>query len=215
MFCGLLTVAYSVIVFLFMPDSPMEGKFLDEREKVIAVERLRANQMGIISREWRWDHVRETFLDPKTYLWFFLIVAISIPSGGISTFGNLIVKSFGYTNFQAILFNIPFGVIQICAIVGGGWLAGRMKSKGWTIVIGTIPTVVGTIIMLTVDRSNKGVLLFGYYLVSCLAVVTPMVYAWESQNTAGDTKRKCTSAVVFVGMCTGNVSISCLPLSRS
>jgi hypothetical protein len=85
-----------------MPDSPMEGKFLTEREKVIAVERLRANQMGIISRQWRWDHVRETFLDPKTYLWFLLIVAISIPSGGISTFGNLIVKDFGYTNFQAI-----------------------------------------------------------------------------------------------------------------
>lgn len=34
-----------------------------------------------------------------------------------------------------------------------------------------------------------------------------MIYAWEAQNTAGDTKRKCTSGVVFVGMCTGNVSL--------
>lgn len=77
MFCGLLTVTYSVFVFFFMPDSPMEAKFLTEREKVIAVERLRANQMGIISRQWRWDHVLETFLDPKTYMWFFLILSIS------------------------------------------------------------------------------------------------------------------------------------------
>lgn len=77
MFCGLLTVAYSTLVLLFMPDSPMEARFLSDREKVIAVERLRANQMGIISREWRWDHVWETASDVKTWLWFFLIVTIS------------------------------------------------------------------------------------------------------------------------------------------
>ncbi|KAB5583435.1 major facilitator superfamily domain-containing protein [Coniochaeta sp. 2T2.1] len=205
MFCGLLTVVYSVYVFFMMPDSPMEAKFLNEHEKVIAVERLRANQMGVISREWRWDHVWETFTDPKTYMWFFLILSISIPSGGISTFGNLVVKSFGYTAFEAILFNIPFGVIQILAIVGGGWIATKIKSKGWTIVGFTIPPIIGTIMMLTVSREKKGVLLFGYYLVSTFATITPLIYTWQAQNTAGDTKRKCTSGVVFVGMCTGNV----------
>jgi hypothetical protein len=39
-----------------------------------------------------------------------------------------------------------------------------------------------------------------------MAAITPMIYTWEAQNTAGDTKRKCTSAVVLVGMCTGNVT---------
>lgn len=59
--------------------------------------------------------------------------------------------------------------------------------------------------MLTVPRQHKGVLLFGYYLVSCLAAITPIIYTWHIQNTAGDTKKKCTSAMVFIGMCTGNV----------
>lgn len=77
LFCGLLTVAYSIIVFLFIPDSPMEAKFLSDREKVIATERLRANQMGIAARKWRWDHVKETALDVKTYLWFGAITSIS------------------------------------------------------------------------------------------------------------------------------------------
>ncbi|KAL2849846.1 major facilitator superfamily domain-containing protein [Aspergillus pseudoustus] len=200
--CGLLTVLYSLIVLIFMPDSPMEAKFLSEREKVIAVERLRANQMGIISREWRWDHVWETFRDVKTWLWFLLIVSIS---GGISTFGSLIIKSFGYENFQAILFNLPFGAVQIVVILGGGWLATNFKTKGLVIAGIAMLAAVGTILLLTVPRDQKGVLLFGYYLVSCLAGITPLVYAWEAQNTAGDTKRKCTSAVVLVGMCTGNV----------
>ncbi|GLA01358.1 hypothetical protein AnigIFM60653_011610 [Aspergillus niger] len=197
MFCGLLTVAYSTLVLIFMPDSPMEAKFLSEREKVIAVERLRANQMGIISREWRWDHVWETAYDVKTWLWFFLIVTISIPSGGISTFGNLIIKSFGYGSFETILFNIPFGAIQVIAILGGGWLATRFQRKGLVIALFAGISAIGTLLMIVVPREQKGVLLFGYYLVSCLAAITPLVYAWEAQNTAGDTKRKCTSAVVL------------------
>ncbi|PGH19080.1 hypothetical protein AJ79_00114 [Helicocarpus griseus UAMH5409] len=205
LFCGLLTVAYSFLVLFFMPDSPMETKFLKEREKVIAVERLRANQMGIISREWRWDHVWESCYDLKTWCWFFLIIAISIPSGGVSTFGNLIVKDFGYSAFDTILFNIPFGVIQIFAILGGGWAATRFRSKGLVIAFFAVVSDIGVILMLTIPRHQRGVLLFGYYLVSCLAAITPLVYAWEAQNTAGDTKRKCTSAVVFIGMCAGNV----------
>jgi MFS family permease len=77
LFCGLLTVCYSVAVLVLMPDSPMEAKYLGEREKVVAVERLRANQMGVASREWRWDHVWETLRDVKTWLWFLIIVSIS------------------------------------------------------------------------------------------------------------------------------------------
>lgn len=41
--------------------------------------------------------------------------------------------------------------------------------------------------------------------VSTMASITPLIYAWQAQNTAGDTKKKCTSGIVFIGMCAGNV----------
>lgn len=129
----------------------------------------------------------------------------SIASGGIGTFGNLIIRDFGYTNFQAILFNIPFGAVQIVAILGSSWGATRFKRKGLAIACVAVLPIVGTVMMLTVPRQHKGVLLFGYYLVSCMAAITPIIYTWHVQNTAGDTKKKCTSAMVFIGMCTGNV----------
>ncbi|PSR84059.1 major facilitator superfamily domain-containing protein [Coniella lustricola] len=205
LFCGLLTVAYSFVVFILVPDSPMEAKFLTDRERVIATERLRANQMGITSRKWRWDHVWETATDVKTYLWFIAVTSISIASGGITTFGSLIVKSFGYSSFTTILFNIPFGAIQLISILGTAWFAKRFQCKGLVIAFNSVLPSIGAIIMLTVSRKNKGVLLFGYYLVSCLASITPLIFNWSSSNTAGDTKKKCTSAVVFIGMCVGNV----------
>ena len=60
-----------------MPDSPMEAKFLKHEEKLVAIERLRMNQMGVASRVWKWDHVQEAFLDVKTWLWFSMLMAIS------------------------------------------------------------------------------------------------------------------------------------------
>jgi nitrate/nitrite transporter NarK len=78
----------------------------------------------------------------------------------------LIVQSFGYTNFQSVLFNLPFGAIQIVAIIGGGWLATRFKTKGLVIVLFAVLSAVGTILMITVPREQKGALLLGYYLVS-------------------------------------------------
>lgn len=60
-----------------MPDSPVDAKFLTTDDKLIAIERLRMNRMGIGSGVWKWDHVIECLLDPKTWLWFFLIFIIS------------------------------------------------------------------------------------------------------------------------------------------
>lgn len=77
LFCGCITVAFSAVMFWFMPDSPMEAKFLNHDEKLIAVERLRMNQTGVGSGLWKWDHVLETFIDPKTWLWFCLMLVIS------------------------------------------------------------------------------------------------------------------------------------------
>lgn len=76
-FCGVLTVIFGAVFLWRMPDSPMEAKFMSERSQMIAVERLRANQMGVASRDWKWAHVLETATDVKTYLWFILITAIS------------------------------------------------------------------------------------------------------------------------------------------
>ena len=62
---------------LFLADSPVDAKFLNDHDKVLAVERLRDNQMGVVSTEWKWDHVVESLLDIKTWCWFALIFTIS------------------------------------------------------------------------------------------------------------------------------------------
>ncbi|KAF6805799.1 allantoate permease [Colletotrichum sojae] len=207
MFFGIITVAFSVVMFLYMPDSPVEAKFLNDNDKVIAIERLRMNQQGVMSREWRWDHFWESMRDIKTWIWFALIFSISIPSGGISTFGPLIVKSFGFDSFQTILFNIPFGAVQLVATIGGSWIATKIHKKGPVIAALCVPPIVGCVMLMVLpsNASQKAARLVGYYLISVYPGISPLIYSWSAANTAGDTKRKCTSAALFVGQSVGNV----------
>ena len=175
LFCGGLTLLFSIVIFLFMPDSPMEARFFSQQDKLLAIERLRMNQMGVASRTWRNDHVWDAFKDPKSYLWFSMLFSISIPSGGISTFGPLIIKSFGFNKFDTILFNIPFGALQIVATVGGAYLATYWNRKGIVLALLCVPPIIGCIILLALPHvpAHKGALLTGYYLISFYPGITP------------------------------------------
>lgn len=48
----------------FLPDSPLNARFLKERERLIALERLRDNWAGAKSTEFRWPQVRQAVIDP-------------------------------------------------------------------------------------------------------------------------------------------------------
>lgn len=185
----------------------MTARFLDREDKLIAIERLRANQQGVENDVWKWSHVREAVLDFKTWMWGFMMFSISVPSGGVSTFGPLVVRSFGYDSFQTILFNIPFGAVQLVATMGGAWLATAMRKKSPVLALLCLPPIAGCVMLLYLPRgaSHRGPLLAAYYLISVYPGITPLIYSWSAANTAGETKKKVTTGFLFVFQCAGNV----------
>jgi MFS family permease len=44
---GLFTICWGVMLSVYMPDSPMQAKFLNDREKYIAIDRVKDNMTGI------------------------------------------------------------------------------------------------------------------------------------------------------------------------
>ncbi|KAJ5084462.1 hypothetical protein NUU61_009041 [Penicillium alfredii] len=208
LFFGLLTVGFSTVVLVFMPDSPVRAKFLHEDDKLVAIERfLTQLVLGIESHQWKWEHVKEACLDFKSWLWFALMFSISIPSGGITTFGPLIVKAFGFDEFNTILLNIPFGAVQLVATMGGAWLATALKMKGPVLVLLCLPPIAGCVMLLRIahDAAHKAPLLVGYYIISVYPGITPLIYSWSAGNTAGETKKKVTTGILIVGQCVGNI----------
>ncbi|KAF2149564.1 MFS general substrate transporter [Myriangium duriaei CBS 260.36] len=207
LFFGCITVVLAGLIWYILPDSPMTARFLKDDDKLIALERLRDNQQGVESREWKWSQAREAFLDYKTWGWGFMMFSVSVPSGGISTFNTLILKDFGFDSFTTLLFNIPQGAVQLLAILGGAWIVTKTKLKSPVLAFLSIPPIIGCVILLYVKRGphNKGILLFAYYIISVYPGVTPLVYSWSAANTAGETKKKVTTAILFGLQCTGNI----------
>ncbi|XEV06955.1 hypothetical protein FSHL1_012242 [Fusarium sambucinum] len=207
LFFGAITVGVAFVMFFWMPDSPTEAKFLTDEDKIIAIERLRNNQMGVMSREWRTAHVVEALKDLKTWCWVAMIFCISVPSNGISTFGPLIIKSFVSDPFETMLFNVPVGISHIIAVSASAYVSMKWKLKGPVIAMLCVPPIVGCAILLHFAHGleNKAACLAGYFCLCTFTGITPLIYSWSAQNTAGDTKRKTTSALIFISASAGNI----------
>jgi hypothetical protein len=55
-------------------------------------------------------------------------------------------------------------------------IATKVKMRGPIIIGLTIPAIIGSVMLLKVDRANTGVLLFGYYLVRKVVCATDIQY---------------------------------------
>lgn len=207
LFIGLLTIVLSPLVWFILPDSPAKAKFLNKEEKAIAVERLRANNMGTETKVWKWAQVRDLLTDLKTYLWFSLLFLCALPSGGIGTFGPLIIKGFGFNQFQTLLFNIPFAALQVILTILSAWISQKLKLKWPVAFFLCLPPIAGSSALLALGRGPemKNKLLGCYYVLSFFTTIQPMLYTWSSQNTAGHTKKLCTTGITFVAQCAGNI----------
>ena len=81
---GIITFLWGVVMLFRLPDSPTTARFLTEEERLIAIERLRANQTGFKNSTIDKSQIMEAFMDVKTWLLAILILAGNIPNGGFT-----------------------------------------------------------------------------------------------------------------------------------
>ena len=131
-------------MFIFLPDSPVTAPGLSDRKRLIAIERLRENQTGVENKHLKAYQVKEAFLDYKTYLFSFFGIVATIPNGGISNFGTLIIKGFGFSTLVTTVMQVPYGVFIVIAILVCVYLNDRFQSKRCLfIVLWMLPNISG------------------------------------------------------------------------
>ena len=114
----ILTVSGLVCVIptiWLLPSHITTARFLTDEQKYLALERIRLNNTGTQNTTFKWSQVKECFLDVKQWMFVLCVFCVSLVSGGISAFGPLIIRGFGFDPFQSILFNMIPGAIGIVA----------------------------------------------------------------------------------------------------
>ena len=80
-FCGSVTIAWSFVVYFFLPNSPLDpGRFFNEQEREILVRRFEENPYGRDRQPLKMNQVKEAVLDFKTWLYFLIATAIYVSS---------------------------------------------------------------------------------------------------------------------------------------
>jgi len=82
---GSISIVWGVIFIILMPDLPSSARFLTEREKVVAVERVAANRQGVKNHHFKSYQFWQTLRDPKTWILFFMAISAQIPNSSQSS----------------------------------------------------------------------------------------------------------------------------------
>lgn len=109
----------------------------------MAIERLRANQTGMGSNEFKWAQVWEMVYDPKSFLWFGMSLLLNVGAAVTNAFGPTLISNFGFDKYVTALLNMPFGAVQFLVIVVSSWVAQRWRNKGFVLAGFMIPVIIG------------------------------------------------------------------------
>lgn len=204
---GALCCIWGIIMFIMLPDSPVSAKLLSPVQRRMAAERLKENQTGVENKHIKAYQIKEAFLDYKLYLFFLLGVVGNIPNGGISNFGTIIIKGFGFSTLVTTLMQVPYGVFISISILTCVFLNDRFANKRcYFIVAFLLPNIAGAFGLRFLPLEQKVGRLICYYLTGPYNAAFVMILSLQTANTAGHTKKVVTNAVLFLGYCTGNIA---------
>ncbi|KAL6303081.1 MFS general substrate transporter [Sparassis latifolia] len=203
---GALAIIVGICVLIWMPDSPVTARFLTEEERIAALERVRDDQAGTHNKHIKKYQIYESLKDVRTWFIFLIVMCIGLPNGAMSSFGNLVMKSFGFTSRQALLLGTPSGLISAVTVIVFGYWSDFINDRMTLITLSMVPNLIGMALMTAFQKSgNKGVLLFSIYIQGFSGPCFPLVYAWNASNTSGHTKKVTLNAITLFTFGLGNV----------
>lgn len=196
---GLVTVAFGIVTYLYLPDNVTNAWFLNQEEKVEVVKHIRDNQTGIENKKFKKHHVKElVWLDKLTWPMLAITACSQISTGSIGTFSVTITQTFGFDSKETSLLQLPIGAITILIIIITTQMISRWNYFTLVTTSMYIPAIIGCIVMLALPLSNKvGNLLALYLLYSGSCVITN-IYIWNSCNTSGYCKRIVRNALTMI-----------------
>ena len=137
------------------------------------------------------------------------VFCISLVSGGIGSFGPLILKGFGLSTFKTILYNMIPGAISIVTNIVTAYLVMISKRKSPILFVASLFPLAAAVGLYKLPRTgthtNNQSLLAVYFILQVYQCITPIIFTWAFANTAGHTKKTTTTGMLYIGLTVGNI----------
>lgn len=162
---GIISIFFGIFVGWWMPDSPMRAKVrpfrstfylsvgmslvgdtntlnhqcFSEEDKHLMVERVRDNQTGVQNRVFKKDQLIEALCDPQIWGYALIALCTTLPTSGLGSFENIIIKSLGFSELQTQLLAMVLGAYIIIVLLSSLWLVKKTNQNLLVMVAFTIP----------------------------------------------------------------------------
>lgn len=130
--------------------------------------------------------------DPKVWLYNFVFHTLSLPLYTLSLFLPSIIKSLGYSSWQAQLLTVPPYALATILTISYAIVSERYGKRAPFIIASTCTAIIGYIILLANQHptARPGVSYVGVFFAA--AGIYPSValgLSWPAMNVSGQTKR--------------------------
>ncbi|EIT79204.1 permease of the major facilitator [Aspergillus oryzae 100-8] len=203
---GLATLAWAIALFFVFPGSPQTAKGFTAEERMMLLERVRANNAGAENRTFKWYQVCEALYSYHFWCIFLLSTLSSTGSGAVTTFGSIIFNGMGFSTFESLLLNIPIGALAFICVLGSGYIGRKYpNARLHTVSASCIPVIVGGCMLWRLPSSKTAARIIGFYLINFFSAAWVQCIAMGTSNVAGYTKKATMAAGTFMGYSLGNI----------
>ncbi|KAH8117460.1 MFS general substrate transporter [Phellopilus nigrolimitatus] len=220
---GTLTIFWGLIIFFFLPDSPVDAKMFDHEECLLATARVASNQVGyavssldkinrsplftrIKSGKIKLYQIKSSVLDFKTWCIVVSIFAAGIPNGVISNFSTELIENLGFSTVRTTLMDCVGNAFQVVGLMLGGYIASRYKNTRILIAsAGNVACLIAAALMAYLPNDRTWMRLAAFWVTNLQSVSFSLGVNMISVNMAGYTKKQFASALTFISYCVGNI----------
>ncbi|KAF2017922.1 MFS general substrate transporter [Aaosphaeria arxii CBS 175.79] len=205
---GAFCAVWALALLYVLPNSPTTFRGFSHDERLLIIARMRRNQTGVEQKHINWAHVKEAYLDYKTYLFALLGFLGAVPNGGISNFSTLVIQGLGFNRLHTALLGIPQGVIVVIWIGLGAVMNKYMppNSRTWVCAAFMLPTIAGALGFLLAPHDAYVGRLICFYLTGSYQASFVIGLSLVTSNTGGQSKKMIVAGMTWFGSCVGSIS---------
>lgn len=204
---GLLNFVWAWVFLWLMPDSPSTAKFLTHKQRIVAIDRIASNMIGVKTKQFQKHQAVEALLDFKVHCLILIGLCCGVINGGVSNFSSSLIRGFGFSGIYATLLQLPTGAIEFVVVPLCGLAAGYFKNSRCIILAFIcLPPLAGLLGIRLTPLSQR------WSLVGCTwlqyIVGAPVILSWNllTTNIAGHTKRSTANGLWFLFYAAGNIA---------
>lgn len=164
---GAPTVAFAIVVYFLLPDSPGTASCLSEREQTLAVERMHTRDRTKKSAI-HWKQFMAGAIDYRNFIHTLIHFMCNYSFAGLSNFLPTIVRNMGYSSVNAQGLTAPIYFVSFLCCVCAALVSDRYGVRGLVIMVSASVGTIGYLLLAILeDDKYNSVRYFAVWLAVC------------------------------------------------